>query len=81
MRSSTYSRTLRLLVASVACFLGCVVAVLVGFPTCDTERRGCPTWHEWVNTIAFYGAGVFLVTSVVLFLMVATDALLRRRPR
>jgi hypothetical protein len=63
------------------CFLACLAAVLVGFTTCDTEDGTCPAWHEWIDTIGFYGAGVFLVASIVLFLIVATDELLRRTPR
>jgi hypothetical protein len=61
----------RLLPLSIALLIGCFLGVVIGLPTCDTETGTCPTWHEWLNAVAFFGTGVFLVSSLVLVVIVA----------
>jgi hypothetical protein len=74
---SRHSKLLRLLLAlSVVCF----VTVLIGFPTCDTESGTCPAWHQWMNSIAFYGGAAFFLAGAILLLVVVADAILRRKP-
>jgi hypothetical protein len=76
-RLPRHAKLLRLL---LALFVVCFVTVLIGFPTCDTERGTCPAWHQWMNSIAFYGSAVFLLASAILLLMVVSDASLRNKP-
>jgi hypothetical protein len=59
----------RLLPFSIALFLVCIVGAAIGFKTCDTESGPCPAWQEWLNAIALYGIGVFLVSTLVLIVI------------
>ena len=57
------------------------VAILVGFPTCDTEAGTCPRWHKDMNLAAFVGTGLFLVVTALLLLILGANSIFGRKRR
>jgi hypothetical protein len=62
-------------------FLASAGVVVVGFPTCDTGRGTCPTWHTTLNLVGAVGACVSFLLMLILGLMIIADAAFRQRSR